>query len=56
MVLYGASRSNELYKLETSHVYDQKTVIIVTLIDTKTKKDRSLCIAYKESVLNIVRN
>lgn len=58
MGLYGACRSDELYKLEISNVVDRKTVIIVSLIDTKTKKDRSFCITDKDcglSVLEIVR-
>lgn len=56
--VHGATRSDELYKLEVFNVDDRKSVIIVSLSDTKTKQDRSFCITDKKSgvsFLEIVR-
>lgn len=56
--VHGATRSNELHKLGVSNVDDRKSVIVVSLFDTKTKQDRSFCITDKEcevSFLEIVR-
>lgn len=56
--VHGATRSDELHKLKVSDVDDRKSVIVVSLFDTKTKQDRSFCITDKEcgiSFLEIVR-
>ncbi|KAK9732029.1 hypothetical protein QE152_g13185 [Popillia japonica] len=56
--VHGATRSDELHKLKVSDVDDRKSVMVVSLFDTKTKQDRSFCITDKEcgiSFLEIVR-
>lgn len=56
--VHGATRSDELHKLEVSNVDDRKSVIVVSLFDTKTKQNRSFCITDKEcgvSFLEVVR-
>ena len=56
--VHGATRSDELHKLEVFNVDDRKSVIVVSLSDTKTKQDRSFCITDKKSgvsLLEIVR-
>lgn len=47
--LHGACRSDELYKLQVGNFDDRQSVMVVSLLDTKTKKDRSFCITEKKS-------
>lgn len=37
--VHGATRSDQLYKLEVSNVDDRNTVIVVSLFDTKNQAE-----------------